>query len=156
VTVDVHSSFEDQFIIACTEDDDNTVLDRIEDALNAAFPYVATTWDGMADFGSFEFDFVQLVQHMQRSGDGGGRYLQAAGQVCPDRVSECPSEADSCRYSCGLLTTTSCNGMELKDIEDLDNYLSAAVTAALRSLKSLTCLGSQSQLIAMVQVEASS
>jgi hypothetical protein len=150
VTVDLQSAFPDQFIVTCTEEDDVSIMDRLENALNAAFPYVASSWDGKATFEEFDFDFHQEVTNV----DGFRRHrdlriLQT--QICPARTTECPSSFDSCRLSCGLLSTTNCNEMDMASIEQLDNYLSAAVTASLRSLQ-LKCLGFSSELVALVRV----
>lgn len=150
VTADVRSAFPDKFIVTCTEEDDQSVVDRIEHALNAAFPYVANTWDGKASFEALDFDFNQDVTNV----DGFRRHrdlriLQT--QICPARTTDCPTSFDSCRFSCGLLVTTNCNGMDVGGIDQLENYLSAAATAALRNLD-LKCLGFTSELIALVRL----
>jgi len=149
VVLDVRSVFPDQFVVTCTGENDTSILQRLESALNAAFPYVATAWDGNALFESFQFDFDQLVTHVE-----GYVPLGLVGQPCPERTIDCPPFFDTCRYSCGLLTTTNCNDMQLSGIEQLENYLSAAATASLRGLD-LDCLGFQNELIAMVRVSPS-
>ena len=146
VTLDLRSAFADQFIITCSGDDDSRLLERIEKSLNTAFPYMATEWDGTAIFESFQFDFTQALTNVE-----GFRRSRELAQVCPDRPHDCPSFFDSCRFSCGLLRTTSCNGMALSSIEQIDNYLSAAATQALRALN-MECLGFESELIALVRV----
>lgn len=152
VSVDLRSAFPDQLIVTCTEEEDHSIMDRLENALNAAFPYVASDWDGKAVFNEFDFDFNQ-----EKANVGGFRrhrdlrILQT--QICPSRSAACPSFYDSCRLSCGLLATTNCNGdgMDLDSIDQLENYLSAAVTASLRSLH-LDCLGFTSELVALVRI----
>lgn len=151
VTLDLRSTFADQFIITCAREDDTTVLDRMEKALNIAFPYISNGWDGTVSFASFQFDFAQDVSNV--AGLGRERHRRELQEVCPARSEECPLFFDACRFSCGTVTSTSCNGMELSSIEELDKFLSAAATKALRSLD-LECLGFESDLMALVRVDS--
>lgn len=149
VTLDLRSTFADQFVITCSGEDDSTILERIEKALNAAFPYVTTGWDGKAIFEDFHFDFAQGVTNVA----GFGRERRELATTCPERPHDCPTFFDSCRFSCGLLTATSCNGMALSSIEELDKFMSAAATKAVRSLD-MECLGFDSDLLALVRVDS--
>ena len=159
VTVDLRIAFPDQFVITCDADDDALLLEHIQKSLKVAFQPIVANWDGTAVFTSLEFDLSKEIVNMEGFGQRRNRNLQqqlSISGICPERPHTCPaSSVDSCRLACGVLTTTSCNGMKLSSVENLDNQLSAAITQGLQSfnLDSFPCLGLRDRLIALVRVD---